>query len=120
MPVQVKLNTSANPPVTVQPPVHSVNKGNQTITWVPFANQNFTFVSLGFANNPSCFSTPTVRYSNHCAGQQPEHGNGCRLRIYGRGDFQWPAIQFGHNRNWRRYRIANYKKQVTHLTEERR
>jgi hypothetical protein len=46
--------------VTVQPPVHQVNKGNQSITWVPFASQDFTFTSLSFANNPSCFNTPNI------------------------------------------------------------
>jgi hypothetical protein len=52
MAIEVKLNTAANPPVTVQPQIHSVNRGNETITWVPFAQQNFTFVSLTGLPNP--------------------------------------------------------------------
>ncbi|HEY2397240.1 MAG TPA: hypothetical protein VGH81_14860 [Rudaea sp.] len=59
MAIEVKLNTAASPPVTVQPRVHSVNHGNQTIEWVPFAQENFTFVSLTGLPNPP-FSTPTV------------------------------------------------------------
>jgi hypothetical protein len=60
LPVQVSLNPGATPPVTVQPPIHSVNRGNERITWVPAGNQQFAFKSLSFANNPSCFGTPTI------------------------------------------------------------
>lgn len=60
MAVEVSLNPSANPPVTVQPPLHSVDRGNDTIKWKAAAGQNFTFTSLSIANNPSCFGTPSV------------------------------------------------------------
>jgi hypothetical protein len=61
MAVQVSLDPNATPPVTVQPPIHSVNHGNHTITWEPAASQDFTFKSLSFANNPSCFGTPSIQ-----------------------------------------------------------
>ena len=38
MEIQVKLDPNANPPVTVLPVHQSVNHGNQTLIWVPFAN----------------------------------------------------------------------------------
>ncbi|HZV24179.1 MAG TPA: hypothetical protein VFF93_10460 [Luteimonas sp.] len=60
MAVQVSLDPTATPPVTVQPPIHSVNHGNHTVTWEPASNQQFTFKSLSFANNPSCFGTPSI------------------------------------------------------------
>lgn len=63
MAVEVSLNTSANPPVTVNPQIHSVNQGNQTIKWKPASNQNFTFTSLSIDGNPSCFGTPSVSAS---------------------------------------------------------
>jgi len=59
MAIEVKLNTANNPPVTVQPQIHSVNQGNHTISWVPFAQENFTFVSLTGLPNPP-FSNLTV------------------------------------------------------------
>ncbi|MHB8448498.1 MAG: hypothetical protein ACYC7G_06440 [Rudaea sp.] len=52
MPVQVSLNTNANPPVTVQPQIHDVNRGNQTIKWERASNQTFTFTSLSGLPNP--------------------------------------------------------------------
>lgn len=60
MAIQVSLNAANNPPVTVQPPIHSVNHGNETIKWEPAANQDFTFESLSFKDNPSCFGAPSV------------------------------------------------------------
>jgi len=59
MAIQVSLNTSANPPVTVQPPIHDVNNGNQTIKWERASNQTFTFTSLSGLPNPP-FSSPSV------------------------------------------------------------
>lgn len=58
--IQVSLDTSANPPVTCNPKTTSVNQGNQTINWTQAQNQSFTFTSLTFANNPTCFGTPVV------------------------------------------------------------
>lgn len=60
MAVEVSLNTSANPPVIVNPQIHNVNQGNQTIKWKPANNQTFTFSSLSIDGNPSCFGTPSV------------------------------------------------------------
>jgi len=59
MAVQVSLDTSANPPVTVNPRVHDVNNGNQTIKWERASNQTFTFTSLTGLPNPP-FGTPSV------------------------------------------------------------
>jgi hypothetical protein len=59
MAVQVSLDTSANPPVTVQPRVHNVNRGNETIKWERASNQTFTFSSLTGLPNPP-FGTPGV------------------------------------------------------------
>lgn len=59
MAVQVSLDTSANPPVTVSPRVHDVNSGNQTINWERASNQTFTFTSLTGLPNPP-FGTPSV------------------------------------------------------------
>jgi hypothetical protein len=50
--IQVKLDTSANPPVTTIPTIQSVNRGNAQIQWTPFSNQSFTFVSLTGLPNP--------------------------------------------------------------------
>ena len=60
MAIQVSLDPTANPAVTVQPPIHSVNNGNETIKWEPAANQDFTFDSLSFKDNPSCFGSPSI------------------------------------------------------------
>ncbi|HET7556799.1 MAG TPA: hypothetical protein VFK08_01845 [Rhodanobacteraceae bacterium] len=59
MAVQVSLDTTANPPVTVNPRVHDVNQGNQTIKWERASNQTFTFSSLTGLPTPP-FGTPTV------------------------------------------------------------
>jgi hypothetical protein len=72
--IQVKLDTSANPPVTVQPQVQSINRGNSQIQWTPFASQNFTFVSLTGLPNPPfsglsvTSSSITVQDDNTVAG----------------------------------------------------
>lgn len=52
MAVQVSLNTSANPPVSVNPQVHDVNQGNQTVKWERANNQTFTFASVSGLPNP--------------------------------------------------------------------
>jgi len=62
MAIQVSLDISANPPVTVQPRVHDVNNGNQTIKWERASNQTFTFTSLSGLPNPP-FGTPSVNDS---------------------------------------------------------
>lgn len=62
MAVQVSLNASANPPVTVNPQIHEVNNGNQTIKWERANNQTFTFVSLSGLPNPP-FSNLSVSAS---------------------------------------------------------
>jgi hypothetical protein len=55
--LQVKLDTSATPPVTVIPaPPTNINRGNQTITWTRFANQTFTFKSLAFTTQLNPFT----------------------------------------------------------------
>jgi hypothetical protein len=63
MAVEVSLNTSASPPVTVNPQIHDVNQGNQTIKWKPASHQSFAFSSLSIDGNPSCFGTPDVSAS---------------------------------------------------------
>lgn len=61
MSIIVTLNTAAKPPVTVSPnPFDVTSSGLQSLTWIPASGQTFEFVSLTFANNPSCFSAPTV------------------------------------------------------------
>lgn len=59
MAVQVSLDTSANPPVTVNPQIHNVNNGNQTIKWERANNQTFTFTSLSSLPNPP-FGQPSI------------------------------------------------------------
>lgn len=59
MAVQVSLNTNGNPPVTVQPQLHEVNNGNQTVKWERASNQTFTFASLTGLPTPP-FGTPSV------------------------------------------------------------
>ena len=63
MAVEVSLNTSASPPVTVNPQIHDVNQGNQTIKWKPASHQSFAFSSLSIDGNPSCFGTPDISAS---------------------------------------------------------
>ncbi len=60
--IQVKLDVSANPPVTTIPPHASVNRGNSEIEWTPFANQSFVFLSLTGLPNPP-FTAPIVAAS---------------------------------------------------------
>jgi hypothetical protein len=59
MAVQVSLVISANPPVTVNPRVHNVNSGNQTIKWERGSGETFAFYSLGGLPTPP-FGTPNV------------------------------------------------------------
>jgi hypothetical protein len=59
MAVQVSLDTSADPPVTVNPQVHNVNQGNQTVKWERANNETFTFASLSGLSNPP-FDSPGV------------------------------------------------------------
>lgn len=58
--IQVKLDTTATPPVTLIPEHPSVNRGNSTIEWTPFANQSFTFTSLTFTTPGNPFSNISV------------------------------------------------------------
>lgn len=61
MTIKVSLDINATPPVTVKPVKEKVNSGNQTVIWVPDANQpNFTFVGVTFSTTPNPFSTPTI------------------------------------------------------------
>jgi len=59
MAIQVTLTPGANPPVTVQPQIHDVNNGNQTIKWERASRQTFNFTSLSGLPNPP-FSSPSV------------------------------------------------------------
>lgn len=43
---QVSLNTSANPPVTINPQLHQSTAGNSVITWTPALGQTFTFTNV--------------------------------------------------------------------------
>lgn len=45
--VTISLDTSADPPVSVDNPTLEVSSGLHTITWVPAAGQTFTFPSDG-------------------------------------------------------------------------
>jgi phosphoribulokinase len=64
MTIKVSLNISVTPPVTVNPTKETVNNGNQTVVWVPAANQpSFTFVGVTFSTNPNPFSAPTITTS---------------------------------------------------------
>ncbi len=58
--IQVKLDPTAVPPVTVIPPKATINRGNQTIEWTPFANESFTFISLTIMPESNPFSTPVI------------------------------------------------------------
>jgi hypothetical protein len=64
MTIKVSLDTSVTPPVvTVHPNPFNVNNGNETIKWVPAAQQNFTFYSLTIPDPPqanSPFGTPQI------------------------------------------------------------
>lgn len=52
MTIKVSLNTNDDPPVTVDPSRENVNRGNQTITWVPAAQQQpWTFDNVVFPSN---------------------------------------------------------------------
>ncbi len=76
--LQVKLDTSATPPVTVFPaPPTNINRGNQTITWRRFANQTFTFKTLRFITDPNPFAVSvtdtevTATENNVATGDYP-------------------------------------------------
>ena len=62
--IKVSLNTGANPAVTCEPQIHNVNPGNDTIKWkesTTSPNKGFTFTSLTFSGNPSCFEDLDVQ-----------------------------------------------------------
>jgi hypothetical protein len=59
MAIQVSLDTTADPPVTVNPRVHDVNQGNHTIKWERGSNETFTFTSLTGLPDPP-FGPPSV------------------------------------------------------------
>jgi len=59
MAVQVSLDTTANPPVTVSPRIHDVNRCNHTIKWERASNQTFTFTTLNGLPNPP-FGTASI------------------------------------------------------------
>ncbi len=73
--IQVKLDTTANPPVTTIPNKLSVNNGNHAIEWTPFAQQTFTFVSISplpdppFSQYVNSGSVVTVQDNNSTAGE---------------------------------------------------
>ena len=58
--IQVKLDPTAVPPVTVIPPRATINRGNQTLEWTPFANQTFMFTSLTIMPQSNPFSAPVI------------------------------------------------------------
>jgi hypothetical protein len=56
--IKVSLNTSASPAVTLDPVKHEVTAGNDTIKWKESPTsptKGFTFTSLTFVGNPTCF-----------------------------------------------------------------
>lgn len=61
MTIDVYLDTTQTPPVTVVPQVKDKDKGKGTITWKPASGQDFSFVSLTFVSNPGCFGVPDVK-----------------------------------------------------------
>ena len=75
--IQVKLDTSATPPVTLIPNSVSINRGNNQISWTPFAQESFTFVSLTGLPSPPfsgltvTASSITVNDDNTAAGDFP-------------------------------------------------
>lgn len=61
MPIQVSLDTAADPAVTVSPTTENVNEGNQTVEWVVAAQQpSFTFVGVAFPGTSSPFTAVTI------------------------------------------------------------
>lgn len=61
MSIKVYLNITADPAVTVNPTTENVNEGNQTVEWVPAAQQpDFTFVGVAFPGSSSLFTTPVI------------------------------------------------------------
>ena len=56
--IKVSLNTSVTPALTVDPVKHEVNARNDTIKWKESPTsptKGFTFTSLTFSGNPTCF-----------------------------------------------------------------
>lgn len=61
MSIKVYLDINADPAVTVSPTTENVNEGNQTIEWVPAAQQpDFTFIGLAFPGNSNQFTDLVV------------------------------------------------------------
>ncbi|WP_267224400.1 hypothetical protein [Dyella silvae] len=73
MTIKVKLVPNDVPPVTVHPNPFSVNNGNETITWVPDADQSFTFEGLTGLPNPP-FSNLDIQSTEITV--QDANGNG--------------------------------------------
>jgi len=75
--IQVKLDPTATPPVTLIPKNQAVNRGNESIEWTPFASESFTFKSLTglpnppFSNLSVTNSMVTVTDNNTGAGDYP-------------------------------------------------
>lgn len=56
MTIDVFLDTTANPAVTVDPRQKDKDKGKDKITWKRGKDQDFSFVSVSFNDNPAWFT----------------------------------------------------------------
>jgi hypothetical protein len=82
MSIKVYLNTTANPPVTCDPPQKEKDRGKRRLSWEPASGQKFDFVSLTFVNNPGCFDTPKVKKKKITANDDNSGGSSVGTFLY--------------------------------------
>lgn len=75
MTIEVFLDTTADPAVTVSPQHKDKDKGKDTITWKPGKDQDFTFDSLVFDSTPNPFGQPDVKDHKITASDDNSGGN---------------------------------------------
>lgn len=85
MTIEVYLDTTADPAVTVEPQHKDKDKGKDTITWKPGKHQNFTFTSLKFDTEPNPFGTPDVK--DHKITVDDDNSSGTSI-----GDFPYTIV----------------------------
>ncbi len=87
MTIEVYLDTTKTPPVTVVPPVKEKNKGKDTITWKPGKGQDFSFVSVIFANNPPGFGPGALKSNGKEVTVEDDNSGGATV-----GDFPYTVV----------------------------
>ncbi len=87
MTIEVYLDPTKTPPVTVVPQTKDKDKGKGTIAWKPGKQQDFTFISLTFANNPPSFGAPDIKSNGKEVTVEDDNSGGGAV-----GDFPYTIV----------------------------